>query len=75
MVPLAFLWEAEAAEEARLQSESEAEAAALAAERGEGETDGNFAVLVPAGSEEAIVPEDPDVLVLVPEGEDDEGEG
>lgn len=67
--------EALAAEEARLQSESEAQEAALAIERGEDPAaDDDFAVLVPAGSDEAIVPEeDPDVLVLVPEGDGDGG--
>lgn len=71
--------EAEAVEAARLQTEAEALAAELALERGEDpDADESFAVLVPAGAEEAIRPEDetdpegdPDVLVLVPDGEAD----
>ncbi len=81
--------EAEAAEEARLQSESgataEAEAAELAAEN---PITDDFEVLVPAGSDDGDLPEtnaepdsaepgsqvpDSDVLVLIPDDED-EGE-
>jgi len=67
--------EALAAEEAALQTEAEAERAAAAAEAEAQNPDGpgSFEVLVPAGNDDAVVNDDDDVLVLIPDADPDGG--